>query len=164
MSPELSKQSEDVRSHVRHSKDMNPDSKFLTLKWVWCCDGKTYLESCLNFLDFIQIESLLLWCLSFNSWWCFFFFLSCFYLFFICCIFFGGSFKRLSSSANCMNGWFSRILSSVFFPSQSLASLCVCIYFCVCASISTILSATQMLMSARHVPKQSSLSHIKLSP
>lgn len=133
MSPELSKQSEDVRSHVRHSKDMNPDSKFLTLKWVWCCDGKTYLESCLNFLDFIQIESLLLWCLSFNSWWCFFFFFVLFLFVFYLLHFFRGFFQETVFLCQ-LYEWLvlQNPLLSLLPISVSSISVCVHLFLCVC--------------------------------
>lgn len=135
-----------VRSGFRYSKDRNFDSKFLALKWVWCCDDRLS-GSLPQFLRLSGVESLLLWCFWFHSW-------------FICFFptFSWISFKRPPSSGNSVNGWFPRVLSSAFFSYQSLY------FLCEIASTAIALPSTQNRCLPDMALNQVPHAHIKLSP
>lgn len=105
-----------------------------------------FLEACLIFLDPVQtLLSGLCPTVMFLI-----FLLVGWFVYCLSAAFFCVSFKRLSSSASCKNGLFPGALSLVFFPSQSLCSLCMI------ASTAVALPVAQTLMTARCVPKWSS--------
>ena len=95
-----------MRSSSRYSKNMNPHVKFLAFEWIWGFDDRRSrsLPQFLRHGPDIRISPTVMFLIL--------------TLFFTTTVlhFFLFSFKRLSSSANWMNGRFLTILSSVIFP------------------------------------------------